>query len=69
MKRMFKKIKNFVLWSLFYINFISLILSVCCMDSDYYIMFSGIIILNILYLSLFMFVNYDKIERKLEKRV
>lgn len=67
MKRMFKKIKNFVLWSLFYINFISLILSICCMDSDYYIMFSGIILLNILYLALFTFANYDRLEKRLER--
>ena len=67
MKRTFKKIKNFVLWSLFYINFISLILSICCIDSDYYIMFSGIILLNILYLALFTFINHERLEKRLER--
>ena len=60
MKRMFKKVKNFILWALFYFNIVSLILSVSCMDSDYYILFSIIAVLNMAYMVLFYVANYNR---------
>jgi hypothetical protein len=67
MKRTLKKIKNFILWTVFYINFISFILAVCCMDSDYYILFGFIMLLNMAYMSLFGIVNYDRFNKWIEK--
>lgn len=67
MKRTLKKIKNFILWTVFYINFISFILTVCCMDSDYYILFGFIMLLNMAYMALFGIVNYDRFSKWIEK--
>ena len=60
MKRMFKKVKNFILWALFYFNIVSLILSVSCMDSDYYIIFGIVAVLNMAYMALFYVANYNR---------
>lgn len=67
MKRALKKVKNFILWTLFYFNLISLILSVSCMDSDYYILFSIIAVLNMTYMTLFYIANYNRFIKWLNK--
>ena len=66
-KRTFKKIKNFILWTIFYLNLSSLIICVSCMDSDYYIIFGLVALANAIYIALFTFANSDKLERKLNK--
>lgn len=67
MKRVLKKAKNIVLWVLFYFNLVSLILSVSCMDSDYYIIFGIVAVLNMAYMALFYVANYNRFERWLNK--
>ena len=53
-------IKNFILWTVFYINFFSFLISICCLDSDFYGLFGTIALTNLLYMVLFYIVNYDR---------
>ena len=62
------KIKNFILWTLFYLNLASFIVGVCCMDSDYYIIIGAIILLNLTYMFLFYIANYNRFERWIERK-
>lgn len=67
MKRFFKKFKNAVLWTVFGFNMISFILCVCCLDSDFYVLFGSIALLNFAYMALFYFVNKQKIDGYIER--
>lgn len=61
MKKVLKKVKNFILWVLFYLNLASFLFSICCLDSDYYLIFGCIAFFNFAFMALFYIVNYDRI--------
>ena len=63
MKKALKKVKNVIIWILFYINLFSFLFSVCCLDSDYYLIFGLVALFNLAFMFLFYIANFDKINR------
>lgn len=60
--------KNFILWTVFYFNFLVFLLSICCLDSDIYWLFCLTTLASLGYMVLFGLANFDKFEKWLEKK-
>lgn len=56
-------IKNLILWVVFYTNLCSFVLSVCCLDSDYYMFFGTVALVNLCYMVLFYIANYERFDK------